>query len=57
MVVSLSTDGKLGFEVIKAIEMVRSIECFVVFTVTALHFAIVACGIRADDLMADATLF
>ena len=57
IVVSPFADGKLGFEVVKAIETVRSIEFFVVFTVTALHFAVVSRGIGTDELVVDAKLF
>ena len=35
----------------------RSIKLFVIFTVTALHLAIVAWGIRTDELVANAKLF
>ena len=35
----------------------RSIEFFIVFTVTALHFAVVTWGIGTDELVADAELF
>ena len=35
----------------------RSIEFFVVFTVTALHFAVVSRGIGTDELVVDAKLF
>ena len=44
IVVSPFTDSKLGFEIIKAIETVRSIEFFVIFTVAALHFAVAPWG-------------
>lgn len=35
----------------------RSIKLFVIFTVTALDLAIVAWGIRTDELVANAKLF
>ena len=38
-------------------ETVRSIKFFVVFTVTAFHFAVVPWGIGTDELVADAKLF
>ena len=57
IVVSPFTDSKLGFEIIKAIETVRSIEFFVIFTVAALHFAIVTWGVWTDELVTDTKLF
>ena len=47
----------MGFEILKAVETVRSIKFFVVFTVTTLHFAIVAGCVWTDKLVADAKPF
>ena len=47
-------DGKLLCEVIQGIKAVAGVEAFLVLTVATLHFAVVAWGVRADELVADA---
>ena len=53
IVLSLSS-GELGLEVGERIELVRSIEFFIVFSVAALYFAIVPGSIRTDGFVPDA---
>ena len=48
------SSGELGLEVGERIELVRSIEFFIVFSVTALHLAIVPRGIRTNGFVPDA---
>ena len=53
VVLSLSS-GELGLEVGERIELVGSIEFFVVLSVTALHLAIVPGSIRTNGFVPDA---
>ena len=46
-------DGKLLCEVIQGIKAVAGVEAFLV-PVATLHLAVVAWGVRADELVADA---
>ena len=47
-------DGKLFGEVVQGIKAVAGIKTFLVFPVAALHLAVVARGVGADELVADA---
>ena len=49
-------DGELLCEVIQGIKTVAGVEAFLVLTVAALHFAVVAWRIGADELVADTQL-
>ena len=48
------SSGELGLEVGERIELVGSIEFFIVFSVAALYFAIVPRSIRPDGFVPDA---
>ena len=47
-------DGELFREVVQGVKAVAGIEAFLVLTVATLHLAVVAWGVRADELVADA---
>ena len=53
IVLSLAS-GKLSSEVGERIELVGSVELFVVLAMAALHLAIVAGRVRSDGFVADA---
>ena len=54
MVVGSIPTGELDLEVLKGEELVCRVETFVIFPVTALHFAVVPGRVRADELVANA---
>ena len=50
------TNGKLFCKINKRIETVRSVEFFVIFSVTAFYFAVMSWGKRLDLLVPDTKL-
>ena len=51
------TNGKLFCKINKRIETVRSVEFFVIFSVTAFYFAVMSWCERSDLFMLDTKLF
>ena len=54
IVVLALPDSELSREVGKREELVRSIEILIIFSMTALHFTVVAGRVRTDEFVLDA---